>query len=535
MSTCPDSTAEQDLPSLIPFPVHYKSVPGEFALSPEMEVLASRGLQREAEFLCRTISSSTGLDLKASVVENSAASSKKRRIVFLQQEGTDSSPESYRLEVSPEEVRIVAAEPRGAFYAVQTLLQMFPPAIYTDGPRKDFLPSIRCCKVEDRPRFRWRGLMLDSVRYFQPVDYIKRWIDLLSQHKFNTFHWHLTDDQGWRVEIKKYPRLTEIGAWRNGTMKGHLYANGPCDGRRYGGFYSQDEIREIVAYAAERHVTIVPEIEMPGHAQAAVASYPELGVDNPRCEVSTKWGIHETLFNPEEATLAFLKDVLTEVMELFPGKYIHIGGDEAVKTQWEQSPSVRKRMQELNIPDTHALQSWFIKQMAEFLSQNGRELVGWDEILEGGLAPGAIVMSWRGVEGGIEAARQGHHAVMSPRFYTYFDYYQCPEEECEPLTIGDYVSLEDVYTYEPIARELRPEEASKVLGVQGQLWTEYIPNTSRLEYMAFPRACALAEVAWGKRPKASFEDFLTRLPLHLRRLDCQDVRYCPRISRKKSA
>jgi hexosaminidase len=345
----------------------------------------------------------------------------------------------------------------------------------------------------------------------------------------NSFHWHLTEDQGWRIEIRKYPRLTEVGAWRKETVVGRPNRDttkNTYDGKRHGGFYTQDDVREVVAYAAERFVNVVPEIEMPGHAQAAIAAYPWLGnYPNRQLEVWTRWGVNENILNAEPRTIAFMQDVLAEVLGLFPSRFIHVGGDEAVKTQWRSSPRARARIRELGLKNEEELQSWFIRQMDAFLAARGRRLVGWDEILEGGLAPGATVMSWRGVRGGIAAARAGHDVVMAPTTYTYFDYYQSPDRDQEPLAIGGLLPLDSVYGFEPIPAELEPQYAKHVLGAQGQLWTEYMPTPRQVEYMAFPRLTALAEVVWTPRERKDWADFRRRLDVHLRRLDALQVNY----------
>jgi hexosaminidase len=426
--------------------------------------------------------------------------------------------EGYRLNVMPKQVELVARTRRGIFYAMQTLGQLAEP-----GP-------IPCCTIEDKPRFAWRGLMLDCGRHFMPVEFIYKWIDLLAMHKMNVFHWHLTEDQGWRIEIKKYPKLTDVGAWRKDTLVGHALPfrdHYEYDGKSHGGFYSQDQIRTVVKYASERNVTIVPEIEMPGHSQAAIAAYPELGNTGKQLDVWNHWGVTPNILNVEESTIRFYQDVLTEVMELFPSTFIHIGGDEAPKEQWKQSPRAQARIKESGLHDEEQLQSWFIRRMDSFLAQHGRRLVGWDEVLEGGLAPGATVMSWRGEEGGIAAARAGHDVVMAPQKRVYFDHYQSEDKTNEPLAIGGFNPIEHVYAYEPVPEAMSETDAKHVLGAQGQLWTEYMPDPSHVEYMAFPRACALAEVLWSAKQSRSFDSFRARLEIHLERLQAAGVNYRP--------
>jgi len=389
---------------------------------------------------------------------------------------------------------------------------------------KHMVWKVPCLNIRDYPRFKWRGAMLDVCRYFMPKEFVKKFIDLLALHKMNVLQLHLTEDQGWRIEIKKYPKLTRIGAWRKETLSGH-YRDQPhqYDNKPHGGFYTQEDIRELVAYAKDRFVTLVPEIEMPGHAQAAIASYPELGNLEQKLPVRTIWGVNKNIFNAEEKTILFLQDVLTEVLDLFPGEFIHIGGDEATKTQWEESKKAQARIKELGLKDTHELQSYFIGRMDKFLTQKGRRLVGWDEILEGGLAKGATVMSWRGDKGGVIAAKAGHDVVMAPTHSTYLDYYQS-KSKGEPLAIGGYLPLEKVYQFEPIPKELTKEEAKHILGAQGQIWTEYIPDPKQAEYMAFPRLCALSEVVWSPKNK-NYPGFILRLKNHLLRLHALDVNY----------
>ena len=440
--------------------------------------------------------------------------------------------EGYRLTVTRSRIAIRAFRPAGAFYGVQTLRQLLPPDVFRAAPVAGVTWTVPGVEIEDRPRFPWRGAHLDVSRSFMSKEFVKKYIDLLALHKLNRFHWHLTDDQGWRIEIKKYPRLTSVGAWRRQTLVGiqRSYADTTqwvFDGRPHGGFYSQSDVREVVAYAKARFVTVVPEIEMPGHAQAAIAAYPELGNTGQQLEVLQRFGINPNIFNAEDATIRFLQDVLTEVLELFPDKYIHIGGDEAIKDQWQASPRIQARIRELGLKDEHELQSWFIRQMDAFLTARGRALVGWDEILEGGLAPNATVMSWRGMEGGIAAALAGHDVVMTPTSHTYFDYYQSQDMTKEPPAIGGFLPLDTVYAFEPVPAALTTEQAVHILGTQGQIWTEYQRNPKNVEYMVFPRLLALAEVAWTPRELKDFADFRARLSRHVERLSVLDVNYRP--------
>ena len=365
--------------------------------------------------------------------------------------------------------------------------------------------------------------MLDVGRHFMPVAFVKKYIDLLAMHKMNKFHWHLTEDQGWRIEIKKYPKLTEVGSKRKETMKGH-YTDNAYDATPYGGFYTQDEVRDIVKYAASKYIEVIPEIEMPGHALAAISAYPELGCGGKTYEVGTRWGVYEDIFCPTEKTFTFLEDVLTEVMDLFPGQYIHIGGDEAPKTVWENSKFVQKLKKEKKLKDEHEVQSYFIKRIDKFVTSKGKKMIGWDEILEGGLSPNAIIMSWRGEEGGIAAAKAGHYAIMTPTSNVYLDYYQ-GDPATEPLAIGGFLPLENVYKYNPTSDKF-PEEAKKyVLGTQANLWTEYIKTPEKAEYMLFPRLTAVAEIAWTQNELKNYDDFTNRLETHFERLKNKAVNY----------
>ncbi len=418
------------------------------------------------------------------------------------------SEEAYTIAVSRESIEIRGVTKEGLARGVQAFRQMLINADSTEIP---------CCRISDSPRFRWRGMHLDVSRHFFSAEQIKRFISHLALYRFNRLHLHLTDDQGWRIEIKKYPELTRTGAFRSHTLKGH-YSKTPrkYEENRYGGFYTQEEMKDLVAYAREREIEIVPEIDMPGHMQAAIAAYPQLGCGFNTPSVRPLWGISQDILNAEESTVSFMQDVLEEILAVFPGKFIHIGGDEVPKYQWENSIRIQERMAELNLGDEEELQSWFIRRMDSFLTSEGRRTIGWDEILEGGLADNAAVMSWRGEEGGIKAAGMEHDVVMTPQSHTYFDHYQARPEEDEPLAIGGYSPLSKVYSYEPVPEELSPDKTERVLGSQGQLWTEYIPDLQQLEYMMFPRVCALAEVLWLPPEKKDYEDFLKRLSLHRR-------------------
>lgn len=425
-----------------------------------------------------------------------------------------SGDEAYSLDVTTERAELRAGTDRGLFYGLQTLRQLTTP----DGR----IPAVR---IEDAPRFRHRGRHLDVARHFFPLDFIKKYVDVMSRFKLNTFHWHLTDDQGWRLEIRTYPKLTEVGAWRSETIVGHARSGpGTYDGTPHGGFYTQDEAREVVAYARERGVTVLPEIEMPGHATAALAAYPQLACTPGPFAVRTTWGIAEDVMCPGERTFGFLEDVLTEIMEVFPSEYIHIGGDEVPKTRWQSSPVAQEVIRREGLAGEGGLQSWFVQRIERFLNGRGRRLIGWDEILEGGLAPNATVMSWRGTAGGIAAARERHDVVMCPEEDLYFDHYQA-DPGTEPLAISGFTPLEHVYAYEPVPAELAADEAAHVIGAQGCVWTEYMPTSDHVEYMAYPRAIALAELAWSPRTARDPASFRTRLPAALALLDRLGVRY----------
>ena len=512
--------------SLIPAPVTITAAKGQFMLTDRTVVWTDSGSAALGHQLARYLEPATGFTLRVQTSgqppPGSIALQRDRSLTRLGAEG-------YALEVQPNAVVVRAPEPGGLFYAIQTLRHLLPPDIFRDAPsgRREWrMPAV---SIEDAPRFAWRGALLDSARHFMPKEFVKKFIDLLALHKLNTFQWHLTDDQGWRVEIKRYPRLTEVGAWRKETLVGRYIRDAPeqwrFDGIRHGGFYTQDDLREIVAYARARFITIVPEIEMPGHVVAAIAAYPEIGTTGEPLEVATRWGIFSDILNAEPSTVQFMQNVLAEVMDIFPSRYIHIGGDEADKTKWRANPMIQARIKQLGLANEHELQSWFIRQMDAFLAAHNRRLVGWDDILEGGLAENAIVTSWRGTKGGITAARSGHDVVMAPTSHTYFDYYQSKDQSSEPLAIGGFLPLETVYAFEPVPEELEPQYVRHVLGAQAQLWTEYMPNPKRVEYMAFPRLTAFAEVVWTSTARKNYSSFLDRLSTQADRLRVLDVNF----------
>ena len=512
---------------VIPRPRRLDVHPGTFTLGPRTVVWTDAASAAEGRKLARALEQGTGIALAVRTGGTPPAAN----VIELRRDRTLAGAlgaEGYRLRVRRGRVTVRTAGDAGLFYAGQTIRQLLPPAALRAAPIAGTSWTIPAVDIEDVPRFAWRGAHLDVSRHFMPKEFVEKYIDLLALHKMNVFHWHLTDDQGWRLEIRKYPRLTQVGAWRVASLVGAPHTdttNNTYDTTRYGGFYTQDDAREIVAYAAARHVTVVPEIEMPGHARAAIAAYPELGVTGEPIPVWTNWGVTPYILNADERTVAFMQDVLAEVMAIFPGRYVHVGGDEAAKDLWKASPRIQARIRELGLKDEHELQSWFIRRMDTFLSAHGRRLLGWDEILEGGLAPGATVMSWRGTEGGVAAARAGHDVVMAPGRWTYFDQYQSTDHTREPHAFGGFLPVDTVYAFDPLPRELDAAQARHVLGAQAQLWTEYVPTTKHAEYMAFPRLAAFAEVVWTAPERKDLASFHARLARHLARLEAMDVNY----------
>ena len=507
---------------LIPAPAKLTARDGTFTLTPSTHIQTSAGLHALGELARQYLRPATGLPLK--VVESATHS---RIVLSLDPRLGHFGDEGYRLTVAKDEVLIRAPHPPGVFWGLQTLRQLLPSA----GFRRAFVPDaawvVPCVEIDDRPRFAWRGSHLDVGRHFMPKDWILKHLDLMALHKLNVFHWHLTEDQGWRIEIRRYPKLTAVGAWRADSQLGLSDGDGAnrrFEGKPHGGYYTQADVREVVRYAADRSITVVPEIEMPGHARAALAAYPELGNTGQPLEVATWWGVHDGVFGVHDEVFEFLQNVLDEVLELFPSRFIHIGGDEVPKQEWRDSERARARGTELGLRDEDELQSWFVRRMDSWLSERGRRLVGWDEILEGGLAPGATVMSWRGEAGGIAAAKAGHDVVMAPEEPTYLDHYQSADPG-EPLAHRGVNTLADVYAYEPVPNELSADEAAHVLGAQGQLWTEFMPDQRHVEYMAWPRLCALSEVLWSPREARDWADFERRFATHRERLDALDVNY----------
>ncbi len=458
-----------------------------------------------------------------STISNSASSASS---ITLSTSVADSlGNEGYRLSIDKEGVKISASTGAGLFYGVQSLFQLFLVSGETE------LPYLA---ITDQPRFVWRGLHLDVGRHFFPVAFVKKYIDLMSHYKLNTFHWHLTEDQGWRIEIKKYPKLQEMAAYRKETVIGRATTrtrNEPheYDKTRHGGYYTQEEVKEVVAYAAQRYITVVPEIEMPGHALAALAAYPELGCTGGPYETATTWGVFNEVFCAgKESTFVFLQDVLDEVIPLFPGKYIHIGGDECPKEGWKKCPLCQKRMKNEKLKDEHELQSYFVQRMEKYINSKGKSIIGWDEILEGGLAPNATVMSWRGEEGGIAAAQQNHDVIMTPSKWLYFDYMQ-DSSASEPLAVKVYVPVKTVYDYDPLPPQLTPDQAKHIIGTQANVWTEYMKTGDEVEYKVYPRAIALAEVAWSSTANKNYDDFIKRLNGNQSLLDGWKVNYAKHV------
>ncbi|MCC3771660.1 beta-N-acetylhexosaminidase [Streptomyces sp. UNOC14_S4] len=514
-------------PHLIPQPRRLAVSDGICVLDEHTTLEAPTGTH--THHLAQHLRDITGLPLPA--VPAAAAGEGSRVVLRLTEE--QGAPESYRLTTGPGLVTIEGVTEAGLFRGAQTLRQLLGPEAYRRA-RPGGVPAWRipAVAVEDEPRFAWRGFLLDVARHFMPKDGVLRYLDLLAAHKLNVLHLHLTDDQGWRLEVRAFPRLTEVGSWRARTKLGHR-ASPLWDPVPHGGYYTQDDIREIVAYAAERHITVVPEIDVPGHSQAAIAAYPELGntdvVDTTALTVWDTWGVNPNVLAPTDAVLAFYEQVLTEVLELFPSPYVHIGGDECPKDQWRASATAQARIAAEGLGDEKGLQSWFIRHFDRWLTARGRRLVGWDEILEGGLAEGATVSSWRGYAGGIAAARAGHDVVMCPEHQVYLDRRQAPGTD-EPVPLGYVSTLENVYRFEPVPAELTEDEAARVIGAQANMWTEVTENQQRVDYQTFPRLAAFAEVAWSELPAPAERDYAAferRMTAHYTRLDALGVDYRP--------
>ena len=507
--------------SIIPKPVSLTMGEGSFPITAQTMIVAPKEESALAQHIRDWLKPAMGFEMEVRTKK-----AKNCIELKLNSKLQDLGTEGYTLVVDEDGVHIEAFGEAGLFYGFQTLRQLLPSDIYRKSPIRDDW-QVPCVSIRDYPRFSWRGSHIDVARHFMPKEFLLKYIDLLAMHKMNVLHLHLTDDQGWRIEIKKYPKLTEVGSVSDFANQPVTGSDGEphIDSQPHGGFYTQDDIREIVAYAADRFITVVPEIEMPGHCQAAIAAYPELGNTAQQLQVGTTYGVSDNVFNVNDSTIKFLEDVLDEVMALFPSRYIHTGGDEVPKTQWHNSPAAQAKMKALGLTNEDQLQSWFVQQIDNYLTAHGRVLVGWDEILEGGLASGATVMSWRGLDGGIAAAQAGHDVVMAPGDWTYFDKYQSRFREQEPQAIGGYLPLKTVYDYNPVPPSLTPDQAKHILGAQCQLWSEYIPNPKQMEYMAFPRLCALSEVLWTPQDSRDYDGFYSRLQSHLDRLAILDVNY----------
>ena len=509
---------------IIPAPVSVKKNPGEFLLSQKTIVLADSVTNKAVLFLTDYLQNKAMLHVQ--LKQNTGSSNQS--LIVLTSAGADDLPvDGYRLTITPDRI-LIAGKGAGLFYGVQTLIQLMP----LDRQATAKLP---CVQIEDYPRFGYRGFMLDVCRHFFSVEFVKKYIDLMAAYKLNNFHWHLTDDQGWRIEIKKYPRLTQIGSQRAQTVIGNYHDRTPqqFDNTPYGGYYTQDQIRDVVKYAAERYINIVPEIEMPGHSEAALAAYPELSCDPSfPYKVAETWGVFHDIYCPSDKTFIFLQDVLTEVMDLFPSKYIHIGGDEAPKDVWRKSEFCQKLIADLGLKDDKTstkedkLQSYFIQRIEKFVNSKGRSIIGWDEILEGGLSANATVMSWRGEQGGIAAAQQNHNVIMTPGSGGLYIDQQQSKQNLEPLSIGGFDPLNKIYSYNPVPDVLTPDQQKFIIGVQANLWTEYIATENKADYMILPRLFALSEVAWSRLANKNFTDFAnTRLPSQLAKLEESNFDY----------
>lgn len=482
----------------------------------------NRKMQDNAEFLVDYVERQTGVKL------TSHAGMLVDGAICLTLDLSDDNAEAYKLIVNDKRVCISGASEAGVFYGIQTLRKSLPVA-------QDINVNLSAVEIYDKPRFAYRGAMLDVARHFYTVDEVKTFIDMLALHNINRFHWHLTDDQGWRIEIKKYPKLMSVASERKETVVGRWYS-GIYDGKPYGGYYTQDELRDVIDYAAKRHITIIPEVDLPGHMQAALTAYPELGCTGGPYEVRTIWGVsQDVLCVGNDFTLQFVKDVLSEVADIFPSEYIHIGGDECPKVRWEKCPKCQERIKSLGLKSDakhtkeQRLQSYMIQEAAKYLKEKGKRIIGWTEILEGGLVPDATLMSWIGESGGIEAAHQHHDVIMTPNTYLYFDYYQSKKVEDEPLAIGGYLPIEKTYNYEPMPKELTKEEQQYIKGVQANLWTEYIPVFSQVQYMVLPRLGAAAEVQWTDPSKKDYKDFLRRVPHLVAVYDCYGWNYATHV------
>jgi hexosaminidase len=508
--------------SIVPAPASMTLQKGHFILSPKSTIVTNCNDENIENIISQFNSHISDFYKMPPMSRNMGNMAVKGSVCFKIEENSTASPEGYRLTVTKDFIEICASNYAGIFYGMQSLFQMMPPE-----KRKISRIKIPCVEINDFPRFSWRGLHLDVCRHFMPKEFIFKYLDYMAIHKLNTFHFHLTDDQGWRIEIKKYPLLTEIGSTRSETLIGRYSKdNNNYDGIPHSGYFTQDDIREIVKYAADRYITVVPEIEMPGHALAALSAYPFLGCTGGPYKTATTWGIFDDVMCAgKDSTFKFLEGVLEEVIELFPSSYIHIGGDECPKTKWQKCPLCQQRIKEEGLLNEHQLQSYFTQRIEKYINSKGRKIIGWDEILEGGLAPNAAVMSWRGEEGGIAAANQQHYVVMAPTSCCYLDYYQ-GDRATEPIAIGGYVSLKKVYDFEPVPTSIKPENTKFILGGQGNVWTEYIATPEHVEYMAYPRAAALSEVLWSPKESRDYTSFMNRMKIMIKRYDAIGLNYC---------
>lgn len=516
--SCAEKQKDTEI-SILPQPQAIRVDKGVFEVDKATKIymdLCTDEMKRVAGFINEKFAKAAGFELE--IVDSMP---EENFIAFM---NAGMPTESYVINAKPHGVFIDYGDGAGAFYAVQTLFQLLPTEIYAQERQKGIDWTVPCCSIDDAPRFKYRGMHLDVCLHYFDFDFLKRYIDIMAAHKVNRFHWHLTEDQGWRIEIKKYPLLTEKGQWRKETVVGSLFS-GVYDGIPHGGYYTQEQVKELVQYAAERYVTIIPEIELPGHALAAIACYPELscGLED-HYETATKWGVFKQVYCTKESTFKFLEDVFDEVFELFPSELIHIGGDECPKASWKACPHCQSMIKKLGLKDEFELQSYFVTRMEKYINSKGRQIIGWDEILQGGLAPNAKVMSWLGEEGGIKAAQQHHEVVMSPHQKYYLDYWQA-DPYTEPLAMGGPTTLKMMYDYEPVPDVLTSQEARYIIGVEGCVWTEYMPTPERVEYMAWPRMCAIAETGWTQADK-DWDGFTRRLEKHFGRLDGMNVGYC---------
>jgi hexosaminidase len=514
--------------AIIPLPQKMERRDGMFNLTADTRVYVDSSSHATGNFLTEQLRPSTGYPLKTSTKFFDSAAISGGILLTTKNANTNLGPEGYELTVASNSVVIRALTQAGLFYGIQTLFQLLPPEIFSSQPTNVAHWAIPCVQIEDWPRFKWRGFLLDVSRHFFTKAEVETVLDAMALHKLNTFHWHLTDDQGWRIEIKKYPKLTQVGAWRAGVgfkLDPKSTTNYDAAGR-YGGFYTQDDIRDVVKYAAARHITVVPEIEMPGHSMAALAAYPEFS-SNPGIKIpSDDGGVLNGIYNPANpGTFTFLDDVLTEVFQLFPGKYVHIGGDEVPPDAWKNNAECQALMKQEGLKNQAELQSWFTRRMEKFVSAHGRTLIGWSEIVKGGIAQNAVVMDWIG--GATEAAKAGHDVVMSPAHYCYLDFYQTANFSNEPpaQNWAGPLPLNKVYSFEPVPTDLVPELQAHILGAQGNLWSEKIPNLKHAEYMIFPRECAIAEITWSSKDSRDWDDFLRRLQIQTRRFDMQNINY----------